>query len=217
MTIRKRPAREDRWYRRRTEIVDQAAQLFAANGYTATGVAEICKAVNLGKGSLYYYIESKENLLSLIHDRVMVEVLESGYSVASLNASPPEKLRLLGTDLVRIITQYPNHVWVFLHEWPALTGQRAATFKQKRRSYEQVLENILREGVEEGIFEIDDYRATVLAWLGMHNYTYMWYSRGGRLSPLQLAHHYYKIFVDGITARRSRRDKLAGGAAERST
>jgi hypothetical protein len=76
-----------RWERRRQEIVDTAATLFARKGYNGTGVVEICDAVGLGKGSLYYYIESKENLLTLIHDRVMAEVLESGDSVVSLEAS----------------------------------------------------------------------------------------------------------------------------------
>lgn len=193
-----RPKRRDR---RRNEIVDVAAGLFAEKGYNATGVAEICDAVGLGKGSLYYYIDSKENLLNLIHDRVMVHVLESAENVLSLDTSPIEKLRLLGADLVRIITQYPDHVWVFLHEWQALTGERADDFRAKRTQYEAAIETILREGVDEGTFEIDDVRIAVLTWLGMHNYTYMWFRDDGRLNSMQLAHQYFRIFVAGITPR----------------
>lgn len=43
---------------RREEIIDRAAVLFAEKGYAATGVNEICEAVGLGKGALYYYIGS---------------------------------------------------------------------------------------------------------------------------------------------------------------
>ena len=33
---------------------------------------------------------------------------------------------MLGDELLDVIHRYPDHVWVFLHEFPALTGERAA-------------------------------------------------------------------------------------------
>lgn len=199
------PARRgpaSRRLQRQREIVDVAAQLFARQGYNATGIAELCDAVGLGKGSLYYYIESKEHLLSQIHDRVMEEVLQSARDIEGLDASASESLRMLGIELLKIITQYPDHVWVFLHEWRALSGREADEFRTKRRRYESTVERILLSGVERGEFRIDDLRLAVHAWLGMHNYTYQWYSAGGRLNAFQIANQYYEIFVRGIRADR---------------
>jgi AcrR family transcriptional regulator len=184
---------------RQKEIVDVAAQLFAQRGYSATGIAELCQAVGLGKGSLYYYIQSKEHLLSKIHDRVMEEVLQSARDIEALQATAAESLRMLGIELLRIITDYPDHVWVFLHEWRALTGQEAVDFREKRQLYEATVENILRDGVERGEFVIGDVRLAVHAWLGMHNYTYQWYKQHGRLNAFQIANQYYEIFVRGIS------------------
>lgn len=186
---------------RQKEIVDVAAHLFARQGYSATGIAELCQAVGLGKGSLYYYIQSKEHLLSKIHDRVMEEVLQSARDIENLQASAAESLRMLGIELIKIITHYPDHVWVFLHEWRALTGQEAVAFREKRRLYEGTVEGILRRGVEQGEFEITDMRLAVHAWLGMHNYTYQWYKQPGRLNAFQIANQYYEIFVRGICAK----------------
>src|ERR1700743_2702257 len=76
--------RGERWHQRRTAIVDAAAKLFAERGYHATGTAELCEAVGLGKGSLYYYVDSKENLLYLIHERVMNQVLGLVTRIADL-------------------------------------------------------------------------------------------------------------------------------------
>lgn len=185
---------------RRIQIVDIAAQLFAEKGYHGTGVAEICDKTGLGKGSLYYHIESKENLLHLIHDRVMDEVLESAENIRSLDVDASNKLRMLGTDLVRIIADYPDHVWVFLHEWRNLSGGHKEDFRKRRRRYEDAIESIFQDGVEEGTFEIRDTRTAVLAWLGMHNYTYQWYRKGGRLNPMQLAHEFFVVFSKGISA-----------------
>lgn len=187
-----------RWLQRQNEIVDVAAQLFAKKGYNATGIAELCDAVGLGKGSLYYYIKSKERLLSRIHDRVMEQVLQSAADIEATGASPAERLRMHGIELLKIITQYPDHVWVFLHEWRALKGDEKKEFRRKRRVYEETLERVLTEGVESGEFEIGDTRLAVHAWLGMHNYTYQWFRAGGRLNAFQIANHYYRIFLDGI-------------------
>jgi AcrR family transcriptional regulator len=187
-----------RWLQRQTEIVDVAAHLFARQGYSATGIAELCDAVGLGKGSLYYYIESKERLLSKIHDRVMERVLQSGADIEAIDAAPPERLRMLGIELVKIITQYPDHVWVFLHEWKALKGEERAEFKRKRRLYEDMVERVLQQGVDSGEFDIQDTRLAVHAWLGMHNYTYQWFREGGRLNAFQIANHYYEIFLNGV-------------------
>lgn len=197
------PRQSARWAQRRDEIVDVAAHLFAKQGYNATGISELCDAVGLGKGSLYYYIGSKEQILARIHGRVMDHVLQSAGDVESLDASPAEKLRLLGIELISVITQYPDHVWVFLHEWPALHGERAREFKRQRRVYEDAIERVLAEGVSRGDFVIDDLRLAVHAWLGMHNYTYQWFRSHGRLNAFQIANAYHRVFLSGVTARQA--------------
>ncbi|WP_030621990.1 TetR/AcrR family transcriptional regulator, partial [Streptomyces fulvoviolaceus] len=55
---------------RRQKIIDTAAELFARQGYAATSVNDLGRAVGLAKGALYYYIGSKENLLIEIQSRV---------------------------------------------------------------------------------------------------------------------------------------------------
>ena len=69
------PRRSAKWEARRDEIIDTSAQVFARQGYHATGIAELCTVNGVGKGAFYYYIGSKEELLAAIHDRVMDEVM----------------------------------------------------------------------------------------------------------------------------------------------
>ena len=89
---------------------------------------------------------------------------------------------MLGDELLDVIHRYPDHVWVFLHEFPALTGERAEQFRVRRREYERRVEAVLQAGIDAGEFRDVDPRLTALAWLGMHNYTYLWLKAGGRLS-----------------------------------
>jgi AcrR family transcriptional regulator len=191
---------------RRQAIIDTSARVFAQKGYHATGVMELCTANDLGKGALYYYIGSKEGLLAAIHDRVMDEVMLGADRVAEAGGPPSEQLARLGEELLDVIHRYPDHVWVFLHEFPALTGPRAEQFRRRRREYEGRVEAVLRAGVESGEFRDIDPWLTARAWLGMHNYTYLWLKPGGRLSARAVAKPFADIFRRGIagSTRRGR-------------
>lgn len=48
---------------RREEIVNEAVRLFAEKGFRNTSVNDILAAVNIAKGTFYYYFKSKEELL----------------------------------------------------------------------------------------------------------------------------------------------------------
>jgi len=187
------------WEARRQAIIDTSAQVFARRGYHATGISELCAANDLGKGALYHYIGSKEEILGAIHDRVMDEVMAGADRVAIGGGSPPEQLARLGDELLDVIHRYPDHVWVFLHEFPALTGDRAEQFRHRRRRYEQRVEAILQAGVDSGEFRAVPPRLTALAWLGMHNYTYLWLKPGGPLSARDVAKPFADIFMRGIS------------------
>jgi TetR/AcrR family transcriptional regulator, cholesterol catabolism regulator len=190
--------RSAKWQARREAIIDTSARLFASRGYHATGITELCEANELGKGALYHYIGSKEELLAAIHDRVMDEVMLGAERAAAAGGSPTAQLAMLGRELLDVIHRYPDHVWVFFHEFPALTGERAAAFRERRRDYERQVESVLRAGVESGEFRDLDPWLTARAWLGMHNYTYLWLRAGGRLSARDVAQPFAEIFMHGI-------------------
>jgi TetR/AcrR family transcriptional regulator, cholesterol catabolism regulator len=191
--------RRANWEARRQVIIDTSAPVFARHGYHATGIMELCAANDLGKGALYHYIGSKEELLAAIHDRVMDEVMIGADRVAAAGGLPSHQMAMLGEELLDVIHRYPDHVWVFLHEFPALTGDRAAQFRERRREYERRVEAVIQAGVDSGEFRDVEPRLTAMAWLGMHNYTYLWLKPGGRLSARDVAKPFAQIFMRGIT------------------
>ena len=172
--------------------------MFARRGYHATGIAELCEVNGFGKGAFYYYIGSKEELLAAIHDRVMDEVMLGADRVAEAGGSPSAQLAMLGDELLDVIHRYPDHVWVFLHEFPALTDERAEQFRDRRREYERRIEAVLQAGIDSGEFRDVDPWLTARAWLGMHNYTYLWLKAGGSVSARDVAKPFADIFIRGI-------------------
>ena len=70
---------------RRRQIIDAAVPLFIEKGFHKTTTRQIAKAAGLSIGSLYEYIESKEDVLYLVCDAIHAEI-EQGVSDA-LNRS----------------------------------------------------------------------------------------------------------------------------------
>lgn len=204
-TPKKARDKGERWRARRNEIADIAAHLFAEKGYAATGIADLCEATGLGKGALYYYITSKEHLLVEIHDLVIFPLLAAVKEITDSDDRPETKLRRLTDALVISTANHVDHAWVFLHEWKALKGRNAKSFRRKRRIVEDALESILIEGVESGDFSVPDIRLAVLTWFGMVNYMYQWYRPEGRLPPKKIAESYYQVFTGGILTSKARR------------
>src|ERR1700742_4125495 len=67
-------ARKPRVRRRAAEVEEAATDLFHRQGYEATSVEDIAGALGILKGSLYYYISSKEDLLFEIVSEVHADV-----------------------------------------------------------------------------------------------------------------------------------------------
>jgi AcrR family transcriptional regulator len=199
--IKDKNGKSAKWTNRHHEIVDASAKVFAERGYHAVSTTDLCEANDVGKGALYYYIGSKEELLAAIHDRVMDEVMLGADRVSRAGGTAPEQLTMLGEELLDVIFRFPDHVWVFLHDFPALTGKNAETFRQRRRAYEQRIEAVFKAGTESGDFRPLDARLSVTAWLGMHNYTYLWLRAGGHFSVKDVAKSFADIFVWGIATR----------------
>src|SRR5437870_273586 len=56
---------------RAEEVYTAALRLFREKGYHATSMQDIAEAVGLYKGSLYHYIDGKEELLVQVFERAM--------------------------------------------------------------------------------------------------------------------------------------------------
>jgi AcrR family transcriptional regulator len=194
----RKPERRSREERRR-EITRIAAQMFAENGYDATGINELIQAVGVGKGAFYYHMGSKEELLysvSVEHVESMVAVGQALVERSDLSAE--EKFRALSRELMRAIARNLPELTVFFCEIRALTrGSRAHELIELRDQFEAVWQRIIQEGIEQGIFK-DLSPVTIKCILGMHNYSYIWIRPEGPLTPEQISDTMCEIILKGL-------------------
>lgn len=186
-----------------------AAELFARQGYHATGIVALGEAVGLGKGALYYHIGSKEELLFEISSRHVVEMVAYGERLLTTDVSPVEKFRRLSRHLMRAISDNLPELTVFFSEHRSLTGQRAEELHHLRERFEQIWTAILEEGTEADLFRDLDRTIVVKAILGMHNYSYLWWRPNGRLSPEDASDLFSEILLRGLLTDDASADRRA--------
>jgi AcrR family transcriptional regulator len=187
---------------RRQEIIDKAARLFADKGYSGTGTAELCQAVGLGKGSLYHYIGSKENLLVEIQDRVLTPLLANARRIAALvDEEPLVRLRLLSEALLEVIFARLDHIWVYEHDYRHVTGVNRKRLVGQRREFEELVQRLLQEAMDQGVLRRVDPRLAVLQFLNLHNHTYQWaHTAPDSWTPARLSAEYCTTMFLGLAA-----------------
>ena len=188
-----------RYERRRQEIADIAARVFAERGYHGTSVSDLVSATGLQRGGLYHYINGKEELLSLVHQRFIEPLLEESRVVLAAGEPPDKTLRMLMHVLLKSVEQYRNQVTVFLREWRNIKDHKAwEAIASARKEYEDIVLGVLKRGSDEGMFSVPDQKMAGMALLGMINYTYQWFDPGGRVSADELADQMTSIFLHGV-------------------
>ncbi|MCW3065748.1 MAG: TetR/AcrR family transcriptional regulator [Solirubrobacterales bacterium] len=187
--------------KREREIVDAAAEIFHRQGYADTSVQDVADAVGILKGSLYYYIKSKEDLLF----RVLEEVHEDAHGiieeVAAMDAPPLERLFAYFRAHVEYNTRNLTKVAVNYHDFGLLSGERREKIIKERQVYERFVVGLIKEAQESGDVRPEvDARLAAYSALGMANWVYTWYKPSGKTSPDELADLIAEMIVGGLRA-----------------
>jgi AcrR family transcriptional regulator len=193
-----RPALRARYEARRREVIDAAAELFAERGYDGTSMSELTAATGLAAGGLYHYIEGKDDLLIAICDELLEPLLARAQEIVAAGAPPVEQLRRLVEAWVAHVVAHRHHMLVFTQERQAIERQaRWRRVRSQRKAFEKILDDVLARGEADGSMTFADRRLSLLALLGMVNYTSQWVRPNGRLSPAEIANGYCAIVLGG--------------------
>jgi AcrR family transcriptional regulator len=191
-----RPALRARYDARRREVVATAAALFAERGYDGTSMSELTAATGLAAGGLYHYIEGKDDLLIAICDELLEPLLERAREIVAEGAPPVEQLRELVAAWVAHVVAPRHHMLVFTQARQAIERQpRWRHVRAQRKAFEKILDDVLARGEADGSMTFADRRLSLLALLGMVNYTPHWVRPHGRLSAAEIADGYCAIVL----------------------
>lgn len=154
---------------RRDELLDAAAELFATRGYDRTTIDEVVRAARLSKGAFYYYYPSKDAVLEALADRVARAALAKVDDVLEAPALPAVERLNAFLARGRQRTDLGRNTRVFE---AIFRDENLALYHRLHSAVAGVmldpLEQIIRQGVEQGVFRVEDSRtaARIVLLLG---------------------------------------------------
>lgn len=186
---------------RRREIDDVASELFHANGYAATSVRDIARALDIQGASLYAHVASKEDVLWSIIDRAASAFEERSAAAVAETAGgdPVERLAALVEAHVDVVTGDPGRASVFVTEWRHLSPDRRAAIGERRDAYERRYRDVIADGASVGAFGTTDPAVAAAFILTALNGIATWYRRDGRLSADRIADHYVDLVLRALS------------------
>jgi TetR/AcrR family transcriptional regulator, cholesterol catabolism regulator len=179
-------------------ILKIAAKIFAEKGFHRTSVRDISRATKMSLAGLYYYFNTKEELLYLIQERCFVTLLQRWERAAAPEMDVRTRIRLFSENHLSFFCHNMHEMKVMAHEDESLTGDFQVKILVLKRRYVKVIMDLIRElQGEEGGKGID-LRVATFSLFGMMNWIYTWYQPKRDLPLPQLMEQMLRIYFFGM-------------------
>jgi len=143
--------------KKREDIINAGATLFARFGVGKTTMEEIARTANVAKGTLYKYFHCKEEVFSALVDRVESQLIEEIRRSVDAVQSPIDKIRvfiLAGTKKLRELMEFYSVTQPVGNElWPLIVAEERKRYRERQ---EELMRKILTDGVASGAFDLRD-------------------------------------------------------------
>ncbi len=209
-----RPSRFD-------DVVAAAGRVFQEKGFDGARLEDIAQEVGIWKGSLYHYIDSKEDLLFAVVSEPAEHILEETRALVAKDLSAEEKLHQLARLHVEVLASAHPFTAVYIEE---IAGKhRFEEWDEKDREYASLVERIVADLIgdaKEGVSP----RVAARAFVGSLNWMTRWYRFDGPTESGAVADEIAEVFLRGLTsarvpkkARRRPRKAVGDGAGTTRT
>lgn len=186
---------------RRRAVLEAGAKLFNDQGYEQTSLEEIAAAVQVTKRTLYYYVDSKEDILFGCH-QLGLEFL--GATMAqSQDVSLPVLQRIealirgycawVSTDLGATIAMVREH---------SLSFARREILRASKAEVDFQLRSLIKQGIAEGSLRSCDPKLVAAAVFGALNWIPHWNRVEDPVPHEALAEQYLQLVMQGMVSAR---------------
>ena len=193
-----RPRLRAKYEQRREQVIDQAAEAFAARGYHHVSMNDLMEATGLTSGGLYHYIGTKDELLYGIFQRISNATMTEIRAAAQGPGSGVEILHAVVVAWIRQLRRFHAHHLTTVQERPSMEqGPFGADVLAWRREFRELLDEVLDRVRAENGLRIEDHRLAVATLQGMVNgaalRAHEWLAH---LTPEQIADAVCRLLTD---------------------
>jgi len=191
---------------KRPRLVEAASAVFAEKGYASTRVADIAQRAGVGKGTVYEYFSSKEELLFAVFEMTNAEISVRMDAALAAGGSTEEQLHNLLRLAAEVITEQVEMQPVILDFWAASRGKDFEdTYRKAVVSSYTFFRNLIADFIRDGqlrrefntAIDADALAATIVATvdgLGIQLY----FDRS--LDPHRITEAFGRMLYESLTA-----------------
>ncbi len=188
----------------REKIIEEAVELFKVKGYLGTSVQDLANKLGFTKAALYYYIQSKEEVLWEIVDQTMCTAERRMETLMQQEMPVLERLKQIIYNQILNVQDDAPYMTIFFNEKVHLSPEKLAIIHARQRNYEESIATVIRQGIAEGVLEPVDALLTAYGILGMINWIIYWFDPNGTCKPEEIAELYVGIILRGIVKEKDR-------------
>jgi AcrR family transcriptional regulator len=184
-----------RQQKKRRRIIETASRVFAERDYHAVTMDEIAQRSGVGKGTLYRYFDSKEDLFIALMDEGLALLADRLEEEQKAEVPPAEILSRMIHAIVRSFCQHLPFFRILNGDKGRLIVRKKQLFKERRRRLVTALGRVLERGMASGVFRQVDPEVTPSLLIGM-----VWgmvLNHSGQTTPEALARVIVDLFLRG--------------------
>jgi AcrR family transcriptional regulator len=182
----------------RDKILAAAVQLFAEYGYHAATMRDIAQIAGIQAASIYYHYPSKQALLVEIMESHMRQLNTNLERIVSKSHKIQQCLFEAISNHIVLHTTYKSEFFIIDTEIRALEGDNRGMILALRDHYEDLIQGLLREGMEQGVLCKTDVKISSYAIIAMCTEVAQWFRDAGRLSVQQVIEIYFQMITEGL-------------------
>lgn len=180
---------------KRAAILSAAIKNFGRNGYDATKWSTVADQVGIGQTALYHYFESKAHCLLTImrielqrsHEMFLKATAEQADPMAALRAAVRAAYAVSEQDVLQMRTLQNNIALLAVERRSKREETERVAARELVHQIEDSWTELLRRGMDEGVFVRRDPRTLALSMLGMIVGIWRWYRPRGAVTLSDVA------------------------------
>ena len=181
------------------EILVKAAGLFRAQGFAATSIKDLGRAMGTTSAALYYHFKNKEELLEGVITIGLQRVMDEVQSAVAQDVDAYTKLKLAMRTHLRVSLANQDFAVVVLQGVRDLSPRKAKKVQKLSQQYEAIWDELFIAGEQGGVFKegLDHALLRKLIFGAMNNVVF-WYREGGDHSVEEISDTFLELMSAGI-------------------
>ncbi len=176
-------------------ILSAATNVFAEKGYHNATIRDVARASSMSLSGLYYYFQSKQELLYLVQDHALESLIGGLVDRLQGATSAEQRLRILIENQLTYFVSNMAEMKVLSHEAGSLEGDYRRQVNTRKRQLTIIATDILRDLRPSSNY---DPRVATFALFGMMNWIYNWYRPDRDVPVARLVCDMTAIFLNGF-------------------